>query len=122
MRCVCGRGVKLCLKFGYTYNACGRSCAACVRTHMERRGDGQHAVAHERVDAQRIDACPLHDASERGQVDVRVHAGRVQIEALSPVKLYLSHPTTLARSTCHGHGSSAASDAAARLGLSVVTQ
>ena len=63
----------------------------CARTWS--REDGQHAVAHERVDAQRIDACPLHDASERGQVDVRVHAGRVQNEAQSPVKLYLSHPT-----------------------------
>ena len=65
----------------------------CARTW--RGEDGQHAVAHERVDAQRIDACPLHDASERGQVDVRVLAERVQIEAQSHVKLYSSHPTTL---------------------------
>ena len=75
MRCVCGRGVKLCLKFGlHTMHAGDRVRRGCARTW--RGEDGQHAVAHERVDAQRIDACPLHDASERGQIDVRVHAGR----------------------------------------------
>jgi len=53
--------------------------------------DGQGAAAHEREEMPLVDACPLHGARERGQRDLRKHAGRVQIEARGPVKVSLSH-------------------------------
>ena len=42
---------------------------------------GGAAREQERVEAYRVEPCPLHGARERGQKDVRGLAGRVQTEA-----------------------------------------
>ena len=48
--------------------------------------DGQDATTRARVENPSVAACPLREASARNQGDVRKLAGRVQIEAQSPVK------------------------------------
>ena len=87
-----------------------------VRTHMDQHDghDGNDAVAHERVEEARIDACPLRGARERGQEDMWKLAGRVRLGAQGPVRRSVSRLPKCAQHTCHSHCSSAASEAMAR--------
>ena len=51
--------------------------------------DGEDAGERERDETKRIEACPLRDASEPGQEDMRELAGVVRSETPWPLKVLL---------------------------------